>query len=381
MQETTEDKLLDVVEEYTAANQTEAFQDTYRIWRRRAGNPYGFDFVRNPKEAAFSENQSIVSTTPAQAEQTALKHLGFLYGGAFLVYLLIENLLDKLLVELAKMLGMHIETMYWGESRYYGDELTVFLFSAALQILKLLVPILLISLSLKMPLRISIPLPITNKRQLMNSISLMMLLSVGLGFSMISRSAEMEKYRVISDAAGTGNHWVILYMLFTIFIAPMFWELLFHSCMFQSLRQFGDLFAVTAVTVMATVLTHSLQDAIRLALVTVTISFFMIRTGSFLTAVILRIIHEIYMFALFQMENFGDMYSTRWWIVILFPCFVGLLTLIVLTISDKSEPEHTRQNHDYLAISDQMMAFFTAFPMLMAVIICVLLIVMSTMLA
>ena len=381
MTDTTEDKLLDVVEEYSAANQTDGFQDAYRIWRRRAGNPYGFDFVRNPKEAAFSENQSIVSKTPAQAEQTALKQLGILFGACLLLYLLIENLLDKLLVELAQMIGMHIETMYWGESRYYGDDLTVFLFSAALQILKLLVPILMINLSMKMPLQISMPIPVTNMRQLMNSISLIMLLSVGLGFSMLSRSAEMEKYRVISDAAGTGDHWIILYILFTVFIVPLFWELLFHSCMFQSLRQFGDLFAVTAVTFMAAILTHNLQDAVRQGLVTLTISFFMIRTGSFLTAVILRIIHEIYMFALFQLENFGDMYSARWWIVILFPCFVGLLTLIVLTVSEKLGAEQTRQNRDYMTFSDQLMAFFSAFPMMIAVIICVLLIIMSAMLA
>lgn len=382
MQETTtDDKLLDVVEEYTASNQTEAFQETYRIWRRQAGNRYAFDFVRNPKESAFSENQSVVSTTPAQAEQTALKQLSILFGAGFLVYLMIENLLDKLLVELAQRIGLHIETMYWGESRYYGDELTVFLFSAALQVMKLLLPILLIGLSLKMPLRIGVPLKISNTRQLLNSISMMMLLSVGLGFSMISRSSELEKYSAISDAIGTNNHMIILYILFTVFIVPLFWELLFHSCMFQALRQFGDLFAVAAVTSMATLLTHSLQDAVRLGLVTLVISFFMIRTGSFLTAVILRIIHEIYMFSMFQLETFGDKYSARWWIVILFPCVVGLMSLIVLTISDKTEPSEKPHNREYMAFTDQLMAFFTTFPMMVTVILCVLLLIMSAMLA
>ncbi len=381
MQDIIEDKLLDVAEEYTAVNQTEDYQDAYRIWRRRAGNPYGFDFVRNPKEAAFSENQSIVSRTPAQAEQNALKQLGILAGAAFLCYLLIENLLDKVLVELAQILGMHIETMYWGESRYYGEEMTVFVFSAALQILKLLVPTLLIGLCLKMPLRISVPVKVMHTRQLLSSISLMMLLSVGLGFSMISRSAEMEKYRAISDAADTNSHRMILYMLFTIFIAPLFWELLFHSCLFQALRQFGDVFAVTTVTIMAMLLTHNLQDAVRLGLVTLTISLFMIRTGSFLTAIILRIIHEIYMFAMYQLENFGDMYSARWWIVILFPCVVGLLALIVLTISDKTESGSAPQNKEYMTFSDQVMAFYTTLPMMITIIVCMLLIIMTAMLA
>ena len=247
MQDVIEEKLLDVVEEFTAANQSDAFQEAYRNWRRRTDNPYAFSFTRNPKESAFSENQTVVSKTPAQAEQSALKQLGILFGAAFLCYLMIENLLDKLLVEVAQWLGMHIETMYWGESHYYGDDLTVFLFSASLQILKLLVPTLLIGLSLRMPVCISVPVKVQQMRQLLSGISLMLLLSVGLGFSVISRSSELEKYRAISDAAGSDDQWYILYILFTIFIVPMFWELLFHSFMFQALRQFGDIFAVITV--------------------------------------------------------------------------------------------------------------------------------------
>lgn len=381
MQSSTEEKLLDVVEEFTAANQSETFQAAYRSWRRREGNPYAFCFTRNPKEAAFSENQTVVSKTPAQAEQSALKQLGILFGAAFLCYLLIENLLDKLLVELAQGLGMHIETMYWGESRYYGDELTVFLFSAALQILKLLIPTLLIGMSLRMPVSVTVPIRVRHTRQLLNGISLMLLLSVGLGFSTISRSSEMEKYRAISDAAGSDDHWFILYILFTIFIVPMFWELMFHSCLFQALRQFGDTFAVITVTAMATLLTHNLQDALRIGLVTLVISFFMVRTGSFLTAVLLRIIHEIYMFTMYQLENFGDLYSTRWWFVILFPCFVGLLTLIVLTISDKTESDDLPQNRAYMELSDLLLTFYTTFPMMVTVIVCAVMMIMSAMLA
>ncbi|MCR5718549.1 MAG: CPBP family intramembrane metalloprotease [Oscillospiraceae bacterium] len=381
MQEATDEKLLDVAEEFTALNQTDSYQTAYRHWRKREKNPYAFSFIKNPKESAFSENQAVVSSTPAQAEQSALRNLGILFGTAFLCYLLIENLLDKILVQAARMIGVQIETMYWGETHYYGDDLTVFLFSAALQILKLLIPILMIGLALQMPIWIAVPLPVKHTRQMLNSISLMMLLSVGLGSSMTSRSSELEKYRIISDAVGADDHWLILYIVFTVFIVPLFWELLFHGAMFQSLRQFGDTFAVIAVTSMATLLTHNLQDAVRLGLVTLSISFFMVRTGSFLTAVILRIIHEIYMFALFQIENYEMLFTLRWWIVILFPCLIGLLTIIVLTISEKGNEENVNPNKDYLSLADQFMIFSTTLPMLVTIIVCILLFVMTAMLA
>ena len=380
MQSSEDEKIIDVVAEFSASNQTEKYQEAFRDWRRREDNRFAFRFVRNTKEAAFAENQAVVSETPVQAEIGALRQLGTLFGYALLLYLIIENLIDKLLVHLSNAIGIHIETMYWGVNHYYGDDLVVFLFSAGMQLLKILVPTLMIGMTLKMPVRVSVPLHISNKRQFLSSISLMMLLSVGLGISLISRSSELEKYRMISDAAGAEDHWMILYMIFTIFIAPFFWELLFHSCMFQSLRQFGDGFAVGAVTLLAACLAHDLHDALRVGLVTLTISYFMIRTGSFLTAVVLRIIHEIYMFALYQIENFGGMYSVRWWVVVLFPCFVGLLTIIVLTIREKEEDTQLHPNPGYMELWDKASAFLTAFPMVIALIACMLLLVVSTML-
>ena len=67
--------------------------------------------------------------------------------------------------------------------------------------------------------------------------------------------------------------------------------------------------------------------------------------------------------------------------MILFPCFVGLLSLIVLTISDKTESSDLPQNHAYMDLSDLMMSFYTTLPMLVTMIICVVMIIMSAMLA
>lgn len=375
-----EDKILDVVEEFHAANQSDAYRVSYKIWRRKPENQFAFRFSKNPKEASFSENQAVVSETPAQAEQTVLRRFGVLFGYALLVYLVIENVFDKLAIVAARRFGIHIELMYWGENRYFGDDFVVFLFSAGVQIMKLLVPMLLIVLTLRMPLRVAVPMKVRNRKQFLYSLPLMMLLSVALGISMISRSTELEKYRLITDAVVSKDHLVILYILFTIFIAPIFWEFMFHSAMFQALRQFGDSFAVTTVTVLAAFLTHNFHDAVRIGLVTLLISYFMLRTGSFLTAVILRIIHEIYMFSLFQIENYGGIYSMQWWITVLFPCLVGLLTLLVIALNGKGSDTGATRTPTYLGRWDQISALFTTMPMVGALIACVILLVVSLML-
>ena len=380
MQTPAEVNILDVVEEFSCPNQSEAYQEAYRSWRRRKKNRYAFRFSKNPKEAAFSENQSVVNATPAQAEQSALHALSVLLGCALIVYLVIENLVDKLVILVGNRFGLRVETMYWGESRYFGDDLTVFLFTAALQMLKILVPTLIIGLALRMPTRISVPLRVRNKGQLLCGVCLMMLLSVGVGIALVSRSAELAKYQLITQAQQSQDNWSMLYLLFTIFAAPLFWELLFHGCIFQALRQFGDWFAIGTVTVLAALLTHDVHDALRIGLVTLTISYFMVKTGSFLTAVLLRIIHEIYMFALFQIESVGGIYSLQWWVVVLFPCLVGLLTLLVLVLRGHEYERTPRRNPAYMSTWDQATTFFTTMPMVTGLVSCVLLFVVMVML-
>ncbi len=377
----TEEKMLDVVEEFTVPQQSEAYQTAYRKWRRRKKNRYAFRFSKNRMEATFAENQAVVNETPAQAENSALHSLGILFAWALMIYLLIENVIDKIVVLAAQYMGLRIEMVYWGESRYYGEDQVVFLFTAALQVLKILVPTLIIGLALRMSPRISVPCKVRNKRYFLFGVSAVMLLSVVLGIALVSRSAELEKYRLISEVNRSEDHWLIIYILFTVFIAPLFSELLFHGALFQSLRQFGDRFAIGVVTILSALLAHNPHDALRIGLLTLLISFFMVRTGSFLTAVVMRIIHESYMFAMFQIESYGGMFSVHWWFVVLFPVAVGLLTVIVVSISRGGEKhEETRVNPSYMTIWDQATAFFTSIPMLIMLITCVLLIVVTFML-
>ncbi len=380
MQLPTEEKLLDVVEEFEIPNQSEAYQTSYRKWRRRKNNRYAFRFSKNPKEATFSENQAVVSDSPAQAENIALRTLGILFGWSLILYLFIENVVDKVVVLIAQYMGVHIEMVYWGESRYYGEDQVVFLFTAALQLLKILVPTLVILLALRMPLRISVPLHVQSKKQFLLGVAAVMLLSVTVGSLLVSRSAELEKYRLISEVNSSEGHWIILYILFTVFAAPLFWELLFHGCMFQSLRQFGDPFAVCAVTILAALQAHNLHDTLRIGLLTLVISYFMVKTGSFLTAVILRIIHEIYMFSLFQIESYGGIFSLQWWIIVLFPCAIGLLSLAALFLRKGDAPAAKHENPVYMTFLDKATAFFTCLPMVIEVITCILLIVITSVL-
>lgn len=379
MQETNE-KIIDVVEEFICPHQTDTYNIAFQTWRRQKKNRYAFRFIKNLKETSFAENRSVVNDTPVQAAQTVLHRLGTLFGYVLVCALFIENVLDKALVLLFEGLGFHIEILYLGESRLFGEEWLVFCIAAGIYLLKFLVPALIASSALQMPLCVSLPLPATQPLQILMGMFLMMLTSMGTGMFLTSSSAEMEKYRLISIAVGDGDYRLILYVLFTVLIAPLAAELLLHGCLFQALRQFGDSFAIVTITILSALLTHNLQDAVRMCIVTLTISYFMIKSGSFLTAAILHVVHEVYMFALFYIRTFGEIYSLQWWLLILLPCTLGSIAAVFLLIHRKQHPEEQVKIPVYLNIRDQMTSFFTAMPMLIFSVACLLLLVMTTIL-
>lgn len=373
--------LLDVVEDVSFPWQSPDYQEAFRLWRRQKKNPYGFQFTKNMSESEFSESQSGTARSPSQVEQDVLRRIGWLAGYAMICYLVIENIFDKIAVLIMHAMHLDIEMVFFGESRLYGDEHLIFWLSFLTNFLKYLIPACIVQSVMKLPLSVSVPGQIRKSSQLIGGIALAMLLSIGLGMLGVSRSAELEKYRLISEAVGSEDRRIIGYILATIFILPLVSEFLLHGCLFQALRQFGDMFAMTATAVLVIALTHNIWDAIRIGLVHLTISYYMIRTGSFWSAVCIRIVHEIYMFALFCMETYNVLYSIEWWLMLLVPCVLGIAVWVSM-LWDRKKSTHATipENRTYLNLHEKLTAFLTAMPMTGFLICCVLLMVVTTML-
>ena len=150
--------------------------------------------------------------------------------------------------------------------------------------------------------------------------------------------------------------------------------------MFQAMRQFGDMFAVITTAVLAVALTHNIWDTLRVGLVHLTISYYLIKTGSFWSVILIRIVHEIYMFALFCMETYEAVYSLEWWLMLLVPCILGSAVGISMILQRKKVHESMAENTTYLTMHEKLTAFFTTMPMVSFFICCVLLMVVTAML-
>ena len=55
--DTSEDTVIDVVEQFDYSTQNEAYNENYITWRRKIDIPYAFNFTRNRKESVFVEGK------------------------------------------------------------------------------------------------------------------------------------------------------------------------------------------------------------------------------------------------------------------------------------------------------------------------------------
>lgn len=380
VQEVGSERVIDVVEDFSCPHQSEAYRAAFRKWRQREHNRYAFCCRKDPKEATFSESKAVSADTPAQIEQGVIGRLGYLIGCLMILYLVVENVLDKLIVLVLNAMGIHVSMTFW-DSGLYGDERGIFLSVLLVSTLKYLLPALLFQLVLRFPLRVSLPLRVAKAQTLLFGAVLTMLLSAGLGMFLVSSSDDLEKYKLICNAVDMDDSRMVLYTLFIIFALPIMIELLLHGAIFQALRQFGDLFATVTVTLLSACMMHNPLDSLRAAVITLTISYFVLRSGSFLTAILLHIVHEIYMFSLFYIETFGSVYSLQWWMTILLPCAVGLVTGICILWYGRPAEEAEPKNTTFLRLPDKLSAFFSSFPMLALVIVSIVMMIISAVIA
>ncbi len=370
MPNTQTEKMIDVAEDYHCPNQSASYHEAYKKWRRKPDNKYAYVFSKHPKETAFSENPTIQQPSQSKTEQNVIGRIANLIGFALLLFYAAENLFDKLLIEILNLMHYRIDFVYL-EYSVSGDEMAVFIVTAVISFLKHLLPMIFLMRMLRMPLKVRIPLRIHQPHQLLAGMALIMLLSAGLGTFLVPDSTELKKYQMLLDSIDSADHMIFTYEMFLIFVLPLVIEMLLHGSMFQVLRQFGDTFAIGTVTVISMLMMHTPSDMLRVGLITLMISYYMVQTGSFLTALLLHIIHEIYMFALYFIETQGNTYTLLWWTVLLLPCVIGAAALAYGKIA-KLHTAAALERRTVLEWQDKVAAFFSAKLMLTATILALL---------
>ncbi len=342
-------------------SQTERYHRMLFAWQNRGvENPFAYSVIPPSKETSFAENPTRADRSPRKWEKAILHKIGKILGYALLVYLLVDNMVDKFVVLLLQQRGYQIDSMVF-QSYIYGDDIAVFWTMLVTYMARCLVPLAILQLCFRLPASVSYPGSIRRPRELLIGVSVIMLFSTGLCALFVSRSAELQKYSLIANTTNTENGRIQLYTFCTVLVFPLLTELLLHGSMFQILRQFGNVFAMTIVAVLSAFLTGNIQDAIRIGILEFVISYFVITSGSFWTAVCLRVAHEIYMFALYYIETFGTIYSLQWWMTTLLPCVVGIAVGAYVLVTHQ-QSLFPKLDSTYMPLKEKIAAVLSPLP-------------------
>lgn len=300
MADMKDDFVIDVAKEHKYQNQNDEYYNEFLKWRTDASNPYGYKFVHDTREHAYIDGEGYIDMKPAKAEKKALGKCCGLIGVTMLVMLLVD------------VLGMfviqYILGVKTGFNTYYSDYSTAEPFSPpvvytamAFRLLKYLIPIAIFGAFTKIPRKVALPSGKLNYRICGCGVIIMLVVMA------IGRIADYlftnMLHTINVDSVYSGyirtqdNSSLAVYIVAQYLLIPILTEILFRGCFLQFFRQFGDLFAILITSFVNCMCGYDFVQFGYIFCVSLVLGLFTIRTGSLMSAIIMRLAAQFTTFA------------------------------------------------------------------------------------
>ncbi len=299
--ETNEKNIISVADEFDYSTQDQEYSKEFKAWRKNKNNPYAFNFVMNKKESVFVDGKGFESSSPEEAETESITRIMYLMGTAMLIWIVIENILSKLIIAIAGFIGINVHTAFFSTAIYGGSvEIVTALITVSL--IKLTVPALYLHMKLKMPRKVELMNKLDHPADMICSIAMAFVVCAVSGIPSIYSSNTKEIYTYFknldADISVWGQKEFVVYTVFNIIIVSVLSEIFFRGAAFGALRQFGDWFAIIITSLMTGLLVQDIREIPAAVLISAVSAIGMLRSGSIITAIFVRVIYEMYQLAL-----------------------------------------------------------------------------------
>lgn len=361
--------------------QDKTYNELFKKWRRQSKDSMGFYYVNNPNELTYRDGYGFVRNYPEAAEAHALRNVFNLIGVTMLLVAALDIVSMYLLPMLLTRLGADIYyDSYTGI--YYGNEWLILALNSSFEILKRLLPLLYCYSRLQMPLKVMIPVKVTNKPLFRSAAHVMLMVSgTGVVLSEIFRHMlgavhiqPAEWVRLPEETAP-----LIVSLVINIIIVPVISEFYTRGAIMQLLRQFGDGFAIIITAVLTAFITYNSHQFCYVFVCSLIIGYFAVRTGSVMTAAIMRVVSRVIFYGLYIIDCYLDPSLGREiaMAVVFLAVMVGLISLISLMINH-SDKFGMKFSSRYLSFTEKCLTALTSVPVVMGVSVMVILMVVKT---
>ncbi|MBO7473728.1 MAG: CPBP family intramembrane metalloprotease [Ruminococcus sp.] len=375
--DTSDDAVIDVVEQFDYSTQNEAYNETFITWRRKIDNPYAFNFIRNRKESIFVEGKGFENKSFPVAEQESIGKIMNTAGIAMFLWIVIDNLLSRVAVAVFDFIGFDIHTSFVSTAISGGStEIVTALILVSL--FKLWVPAFYLRLKLKMPKRLELMTTLNHASEMFGAIFMGLAVSAITSLPNIYTNRTRDIFNYFRDINADASVWdqeqFVIYTIFDIIILSILSELFFRGAIFGALRQFGDIFAIIVTSVMSGILVQDFREMPAALLISAVASLGMLRSGSIFTAIFVQAIFKMYRLALVLIEadTTDSLHLMRnGFILIVF--MIGAAGAVLLYLARRSSNVHRiAVFSSELSLKERLITAFRTFPVSADICFCIL---------
>ncbi|MCM1578305.1 MAG: hypothetical protein NC078_05855 [Ruminococcus sp.] len=270
--------------------QNAEYNELYRSWRIAHKSDVGFYYSENPDELTWKDGEGFIGEFPLADERSAMSRTASLIGKTLVMF----ALLDFITLWLFSDIRLGSTSLEMARGGFFsGSETPALIMSYIVNIARRILPQFYLFYKMKMPLKVMLPMKIENKPMFRAAVPAAMFV-----FGITTLLSGAESYVLVFlgiDSANTiwipkGIPHLILSAALYIVIIPVISEMIHRGIFMQALRQFGDGCALIFTSVIAAFTSPGPHSWIFTLTYSFIVGFFVIRTGSILTGISMRIV-------------------------------------------------------------------------------------------
>lgn len=304
--DTSGNTIISVVDQFDYSTQNQTYNENFKNWRKDKDNPYAFNFELDRRESVFVEGKGFENRSASKAERDCIVRVMNIIGIAMLMWILIDNIISKLIISAIDLLGFDLHTSFFS-SGLYGGSIQVITALIVISFVKVFVPAMYIHKKLRMPPRLEYMSTLNHASDMLGTICMTLAVSTVSCLPNIYTNRTMLVFNYFRSINADVNVWnqnqFIVYIIFDIVVISVIYELFFRGAIFNALRQFGDIFAIVITSVMSGLLVQDFRELPAAMLISAIASVGMLRSGTIITAIFVQICFKMYRLALVLLED------------------------------------------------------------------------------
>lgn len=376
-----EEHIIDVATSFNCKHQDEEYNVAYKKWRADGNNSFAYNYVNDTREHAYLDGRGFIEQSPDAIEKSSLMKNMSIIGTILVISLLIQTIGKYLYIYISKFLGCDVNyDIISGLSN--ASDGYIILMNYVIQIFGYVFPAILLMRFLKLPPVVIFPLKVINKDMHKIAIpAIMVMFTIGnYGIMLFEKVLGVMDIKIteLTFFLPKTQGLAVLSILLNLVISPIIIEFCLRGAIMQSLRQFGDDFALIITSIISALMIHNFTYSLCAFMLSLVIGYFVLRTGSLLTGIVMRIFffsasYGVYLVRFLYTEDMVNFITS-----IIFFSFITIgFFIILMTIRKKRDFAFLSIQKTYITTKEKLLYSISTLPIIVWIMYVFILTLMS----